>query len=363
MRAEQLAELKHYPQALALAGQATAAPDVAGRAHLLRARCFLGLGDGKRAEAAARESLAREPHSAYACVILGAAQLAQGRFRKALSSAQEAAGRDPLSVPAQYLIVLCRLRFGLGHRGRARAAAQRALRIDPHSPLALQAAGLASAHSGRRHRRAAEAYFRTGLAVDPHDQDLALALGDVLRKSGRHDEAADTYLAAAKLDPTDTRARFRLTRLGGPGIVGLGLAGKAAIAVNGGRLVVGAHRHSLALAAWGALALLTAAAGSTVVKMRRNRGLPAYVRAGLRSDYVNAALAWVRAAGVLLAAIALSVLVDPGSAHVLPAAWVLIAGGGIVLIWASVHFRYGPRLTWRDVGGWFRPRRLQRRRG
>ena len=356
-RAEQLADLGRWTEAIDCLSPALAAPETTGDAHFLLARCLLATQRPIEAERAAKESLRHDPQEAHAYVMIGYAQLATNHFRKALRTAQRAAALDPLSVSAQLILVQCWLRHGLGHRGRARAAGAQALRINAQAPTAFYAAALAESRSGRRHRQAAEGYARAGLALDPHDTDLLLLLGDILRKSHRHAEAGHTYVAAGKLDPTDNRARQRLTKFGPIGLAGLGLAGKLSIFFNGGRLLRATHAHALALAVYGTLVLLFVAALTTGTKLYRNRALPESIRLQLRSDYVNSALVWLRLAGVLLLAIAGSVLIDPRGSH-LPRPWAgAFATIAVLAVWTSLRLRTGPPLTLYDVREWFRPRR------
>lgn len=359
-RAEHLADLGRWAEAISCLSPALATPETTGSGHFLLGRCLLATGQPAQAERAARVGLQHDPQRAYGYVLIAYAQLAAKHFRKALHTAERAAELDPFSVQPQLLLVMCWLRFGIGHKGRARAAGQQALRLDSQSPTAYFAAGLAEAMSGRRHREAAEAYVRAGLALDPHDTDLLLLLGDVLRRSRRHAEAGQTYVAAGKLDPSDNRARQRLTRFGPIGVAGLGLAGKFSLIFNGGRLLGATHAHSLAVAAWGTLTLTFLAALTTGRKLFRNRFLPQSVRASLRSDYVNSVLVWVRTAGVLLLAIAVSVLADPTGAHLPRPASGAFAASAVIAIWLSLRMRTGPRLTLHDVRAWFHPRRYAR---
>lgn len=356
-RAHQLSELGRWAEALSLAQQAAADPSTAADALAVAARCLLALGRPRDAERAVTSALHQVPDSSYLHFLRGLILLNQKRRRPALRSAREAARLDPMSVQAQYLLVLCFLAFGAGYRGRARAAGRRALELGPTMPLAYEAAGRAEAASGRRHRAEAERLYRSGLALDPTDQDLALALGDVLRRSGRHREANDAYLAAAAIDPADSRTRNRLARLAGPGVLGLGAAGKGALVWNGGRLFGALHDHLATVLVVSCGLLVVGAGASTGVKLYRNRTLPAHVRRGLRGDYVNAVLSWLRVAAALLLVAAVTVAVDPkGSALPRAAALGFGAAGGL-LLWASLHYRYGPPLRWADVRAALHPRR------
>jgi tetratricopeptide (TPR) repeat protein len=347
-RAGQLIELGRFAEALAVVGSAVAEPATAADAHLLRARCLLALRRSAEAIREAELGVSLDPARGSGHAILGFARLDQKQTRRALKCAREAARLDPLSVQAQYLIALCYLTFGVGYRGKARAAGQHALRLDPQLPLAYETAARAEAASGRRHRAAAVRYYRAGLALDPTDPDLALGLGDVLRRSRKHQQAGEVYVAAGVLDPTDPRARHRLARLAAPGAVGLGAAGKLALAMNTVRVPGLVQGHVLAVGAAAVAATAVGATMTTALKLRRNRTLPAGVRAALRSDYINSALVWVRIAALLELILALDVALSTRSGLPRPAA-LGFAALSFLLLWLSLHFRRGPRLSWSDA--------------
>jgi hypothetical protein len=78
------------------------------------------------------------------------------------------------------------------------------------------------------------------------------------------------------------------------------------------------------------------------------------VRAGLRGEYVNSALVWVRLGGVLLTVITLEAAIDPHRAGTPRWAAIPLASVAALFRWSSLHYRVGPQLGRADVRRWLR---------
>jgi tetratricopeptide (TPR) repeat protein len=339
-RARSLVAISRWNDAIGILGPALAESATAGEAHCLHAQCLLALGKPRDAAAAAKQALAVEPAREWAHRLLAIAELRTGRRRAALAAAHEAARLEPSSAHTLHTLAVCQL--ALRQRAAAQASAQAALEANPQSAMAELTAGIVA--EARRDLDGAEHHYREGLRFEPQHADLALRLGKLLHRRGRRDEAADAYLAAARSNPTDARARYGLSRLGLP-FVGGGVALVIKLVILNGALgVIGSSPKPLRVAL--VIGVLLAVAGSIdfAFRVRGTRGLPAHIRAGLRSDHRNSALRVLRLAalgaipiGVWCALISTSA----GGGALLAAAMFAFAIAGLA---ASRHFWVGPRL-------------------
>jgi tetratricopeptide (TPR) repeat protein len=339
-RARSLVAISRWHDAIGILGPALAESATAGEAHCLHAQCLLALGKPREAASAAKQALAVEPAREWAHRLLAIADLRTGRRRAALAAAQEAARLEPSSAHSLHTLVVCQL--ALRQRAAAEASAQAALEANPQSAMAELTAGLVA--EARRDWAGAEHHYREGLRVEPQHADLALRLGKLLHRRGRRDEAADAYLAAARSNPTDARARHGLSRLGLP-MVGGGVALVIKLVILNGALgVIGSSPKPLRVALVLGLLLALAGAVDWTLRVRGTRGLPDHIRTGLRSDHRNSALRCVRLAA--LAAIPLGVWCavissSAGGGPVRAAAFFAFAIAGLA---TSRYFWVGPRL-------------------
>ncbi len=296
-KAHSLVALNRWEDALGLLGPALADSSTVATAQCLRAQCLLGLDQPRAARQAAELALAAAPDDEWAHRLRALALLGTGRGRQALGAAREAVRLAPDSVPALNLLASVQLRRGAGDEAKKTAAA--ALAADPHDALAHLTVGTVAVAD--HDWDAAEVACREGLRLDPENSDLAIALATVIKGSGRRDEAAQVYLAAARSDPTDARARHGLARLGVP-LLAVGWFGKFVI-FQAARIIIGNGGRPTFVAALLAAGLAAGALITTLLRVSGTRGLPEPVRIGLRGEHVNAALGWLKAAAIAAIAV------------------------------------------------------------
>jgi hypothetical protein len=168
-----------------------------------------------------------------------------------------------------------------------------------------------------------------------------LGLAQLLHRRGRHDEAGEAYLAAARIEPTDSRARHGLARLGLP-LIALGFGVKI-VGIQVLRGIAVASGSPLRAAGWFAVLLGAGCAITAALRRRATRRLPASVRAGLSADYRNAALGWVGAWGVACVALSLWAIAIPSSDGGGGGKSLLLVLIGAAAIAAALRFHVGPR--------------------
>lgn len=339
-RARSLVAISRWTDAIGILGPALAESGTAGEAHCLHAQCLLALGKPRDAAAAAKQALAVEPAREWAHRLLAIADLRTGRRRAALTAAQEAARLEPSSAHTLHTLAVCQL--ALRQRTAAQMSAHAALEANPQSAMAELTAGLVA--EARRDLDGAEQHYREGLRLEPQHADLALRLGKLLHRRGRREEAADAYLAAARSNPTDARARHGLSRLGLP-VLGGGVALVIKLIILNGALgIIGGSPKPPRVALVLGILLAVAGAIDRTFRVRGTRALPAHIRTGLRSDHRNAALRFLRLTA--LAAIPLGVWcalisTSAGGGELRAGAFFAFAIAGLA---ASRHFWVGPRL-------------------
>jgi tetratricopeptide (TPR) repeat protein len=344
-RARSLVAISRWRDAIGILGPAFAESATAAEAHCLQAQCLLALGNPREAASAAKLALAVEPTREWAHRLLAIADLRTGRRRAALEAAQEAARLEPSSAHALHTLVVCQL--ALNQRAAAETSAQAALEANPQSAMAELTAGLVA--EARRDWEGAERHFREGLRLEPQHSDLALRLGKLLHRRGRRGEAADAYLAAARSNPTDTRARHGLSRLGLP-VVGGGVALVIKLVVLNGALgVIGSSPKPLRVALVLGVLLAVAGAIDWTFRVRGTRGLPDQIKAGLRSDHRNSALRCVRLAAFAAIPLGFWCAVIPTSAGGGPARAAAFFAFALAGLAAARYLWIGPRLHRDDV--------------
>ncbi|MBO0822746.1 MAG: tetratricopeptide repeat protein [Actinobacteria bacterium] len=298
-RARSLVAIQRWREAIDVLAPALGNEATAADAHCLRAQCLLALQQPGPAAAAARQALTTRPDSEWAHRLLGVAYLRTHRHRAAHTEAAEAVRLAPGSVHALHLLAVCQL---AGRRWTsAEQTARMAVAAAPQDPLAH----LTVAQVAVRQRQWAEAEraYREGLRLAPDDPDLALGLGHLLHRLGRRDEAAQAYLAAGRSNPTDSRSRHALARLGLPAVgAGTVLAVKVGLVIGAQHLI---HlRPGVAAVVVGGF-LLVAGGVTAALRIRGTRTLPEAVRQGLQADHRNAALRWLQIAAVVAVLLAI----------------------------------------------------------
>ncbi|HSP38720.1 MAG TPA: tetratricopeptide repeat protein [Frankiaceae bacterium] len=332
-RAEQLVELKRYDQAVITLRPALLDPDTSDHAFCLLAQCHLALGDPAAAEQAARQAVASGAIGEWPHRLIAISLLRRRKQWPALEAAREAVRQAPEDEAALQILTLVTLSGR--QRAEAMSLAQRNVQLNPQSSLAHYTLGHVQAVLN--HPVDGEIAYRNALRLDPNNADAALGLAKLLRHLRRDDEASQLYLNAAAQDPTNHRVRSELARLGLPVAGGLGIAGKLGGFFLLRALLAGVQSVVVVAAVWFSV-LGTLAVVTTVMRVRGGRSLPAHVRAGLRSDYRNAALAWVCAAG--LGSLVLGVAGLFGATD--HDGFVLL-GVGALLVAVWWRFRIGPR--------------------
>lgn len=362
-RARGLAAIGRWRDAIGALGPAMAAEATAAEAHCLRSRCLIELGEPRQAADAARQALATRPDSDWAHRLLAIALLRTGRRRAAAAEAAEAVRLAPQSVDSLHLLAACQM--ALSRRAAAERTARAAVAADPAAPVAHLT--LARTASGRRDYATAEKAYREGLALAPDNLDLALGLAQLMHRLGRRDEAAAAYLAAARADPADSRARRGLARLGlpvaGAGAVVIVVAAIASVSSASRAAPAASHAPRPALVALVlGLGLLAACTISAVLRIRGTRDLPEQVRKGLRSDHRNAALGWLGIAAFFALLLAILAISTPASAGGGPALAFGFAGFAAAAAFAARRLRTGPKARLADSARSLRDRLSSRRR-
>lgn len=106
-------------------------------------------------------------------------------------------------------------------------AAAEAVRLEPSSSLTHLQYAMAASHVPRLTQNAYAA-ARRATELAPHHADAHFALGWASAAAGRHEEVADHYREALRLDPQHASARNNLTNLSGGLRLGRRAAGYAA---------------------------------------------------------------------------------------------------------------------------------------
>jgi tetratricopeptide (TPR) repeat protein len=344
-RAEGLIAIERWQEALAALGPAQASEDTAADAHCLASQCHLGLRQWKEAKAEAERALALVPFHPWPHRLLAIAYLQGGSVREAVKHAVESTRLDPDSAASLHVLVLAHLADK--RTVAAEEAATASVAANPYRPMAHLS--VAMVKEAQKDLPGAEAAYREGLKLEPGDPELTLGLARTLHRMGRkrRDEASEAYLAAARADPTDARARRGLSRLGVP-ILGFGLFKVFVFFGAQGSLRLD---NPIEIAGLLAGLILLLGGGSTLLRIRANRNLPESVRRGLLHDHLNYALGWLGLAAILAIGLgiwAAFVTLDEGGGP-------LIAAGLIALGVAGLAFaRRSPAVSLRTPLRWGR---------
>jgi Flp pilus assembly protein TadD len=292
-KARHLIELRRYGEALDALGPAAADASTRPEASCLRAQALVGKGAGGAAVKAAREAVALDPHHEWPHRLVAIAYMQTDRHKRALSAAKRAVRLEPHQVETLHVLALCQV--NRGKKKDARAIVATMLQKWPDSALAHETAGIVAA--ARKDWAVAERHFREALRISPQDAEVARALAEVLRRSGRRQEAGNTLLAAARADPTNQEVRRSLGRLGLPAAVGGFTIFKVMLSVQVVRALPYLQPVVVAIALW----TFVAAVGGYLTQRRYlgTRDLPAHVHEGLSSEHRNYGLTWLAWGGVL----------------------------------------------------------------
>lgn len=209
-RAAVLVDLRRFEEARALLVPVVADPDAGVAAWCLLALCHRGLKDYKAARVAAQRAIAADPEAEWGYRMLAIVLLDLNEPAPARKAAERAVALAPHLAETTHVLVVAVL-AGRWPTGMVEIAA-RGLAAAPHQALSWETAAMVSVHQGNWEE--AERLARGGLAIDPQDADLMMLLGTALHGQGDRAAAADSYAAAARIDPTDQRGRQALGRIG-----------------------------------------------------------------------------------------------------------------------------------------------------
>jgi tetratricopeptide (TPR) repeat protein len=158
---------------------------------LVSKKCSHMLYRGEYAEAAqlAQRYLKQHPTDVPVRVLLGRAELAQGRFLPAFEELHKALAIDPGNIDALYYL-------SFTARALSDQEYQRLFAMKPDSARVHQL--LAEAALSNQNPTQAETEFKKALDADPHSWEAATELAELKRSQSKFDEAIDYYTQAAK---------------------------------------------------------------------------------------------------------------------------------------------------------------------
>ncbi len=167
---------------------------VAGFAETLESReCMHMLYRGEYKEAAqlAHKYLKQHPTDVPVRVLLGRAELAQGRFLPAFEELHKALAVDPHNIDALYYL-------SFTARALSDQEYQRLFAMKPNSVRVHQL--LAEVALSNQNPTEAETEFKKALHVNPRSGEVATELAELKRSQSKFDEAIGYYTLAAKSD-------------------------------------------------------------------------------------------------------------------------------------------------------------------
>jgi predicted aspartyl protease/Flp pilus assembly protein TadD len=194
----------------ALALVAAFAPGVAASDSKARERAARALREGEyeAAEKIYRELVAKEPKDSAARLGLSRALLKQRKHLEAYDHAARVVAREPMSARAHALLGAALL--GSGDFRFSVEEFRTALSFDDREAIAI--AGLAMVDFYENRNSQSLAGLRRAAYLDPDEPDYIFNLGQVAARSERYKEAADAYETFLRIAPktdADRRARIR----------------------------------------------------------------------------------------------------------------------------------------------------------
>ena len=145
--------------------------------------------DYPQSEQLATAHLRKHPSDAPVRVVLGRAELAQGKFAAAFKNFRKALASDPRNLDALYYL-------SLTARALSQKEYQRLFALDPDSSRVHQL--LAEAALEARNTTQAEAEFQKALKANPRSAEVATELAELKRSQSNFDEAITYYTQAAQ---------------------------------------------------------------------------------------------------------------------------------------------------------------------
>jgi tetratricopeptide (TPR) repeat protein len=176
--------------------------------YLRRAELLAELGHYDEAVAELDQPIARDPGNTEALVLLAAVELAAGRAQAGLAAARRAVAADPDALPplVEQGLALCELR----RFKEAAAVADQILAAGPDDPYA-QLHGAAILGEARNGQRALDAAWHA-VALEPDNARAHLVLAGIAGRLELTDLAERARGEAVRLDPKLATATGRLRR-------------------------------------------------------------------------------------------------------------------------------------------------------
>ena len=268
-RAEQLVELRRWPEAESLLRDLlTVTPDDA-HLHGLLAQALLGRGDLSGALAAGNRVVALEPGDEWGHRICALVLDRMGRHDEAAAAAGQAVRLAPLEwrTHQAYAVTAIDAR---GQLPEARRAAVRAVELAPNEPEAHFTVGLV-AHAQSDHELARTAYQRTLALAPNHPQ----ALNNLTVLDGHRDlaRAARGYGSSLGESPGLTIAQDNVAGLAAVFVRRIYYAGLVAFLVG-----FAVARGSGGVTSWTVAIAVLLVAGTAAYTVRLGRAVPLGVR-------------------------------------------------------------------------------------
>jgi tetratricopeptide (TPR) repeat protein len=160
----------------------------------IMAKCARALyrGDYAQAEQLAERHLQKYPTDVPARVMLGRAELAQGKLRPAFEELRKALALDPHNIDALYYL-------SFAARALSQQEYQRLFAMAPDSGRIHQL--LAEAALEAEDRTEAEAEFQKALKANSRSSEVATELAELKRSQSKFDEAITYYTQAEQIGP------------------------------------------------------------------------------------------------------------------------------------------------------------------
>ena len=144
--------------------------------------------DYDRAEQLALKHLEKNPSDTGVRIILGRAELAQGKIGSAFEDLRKALASDPRNIDALYYL-------SFAARALSQQEYQRLFAMDPDSSRVHQLLGEAALEA--QDPTQAEVEFQKALRANPRSVEVQIELADLKRSQSKFDEAITYYSQAA----------------------------------------------------------------------------------------------------------------------------------------------------------------------
>ncbi|REF96642.1 tetratricopeptide repeat protein [Asanoa ferruginea] len=265
--------------------------------YLRRAELLAELGHYDEAVAELDQPIARDPGNSEALVLLAAVELAAGRAEAGLAAARRACAADPDALPplVEQGLALCDLR----RFKEAAAVADQILAAGPDDPYA-QLHGAAILGEARNGQRALDAAWHA-VALEPDNARAHLVLAGIAGRLELTDLAERARGEAVRLDPKLATVSGRLRRYA-PLAVGDHRVTTMAVYASAYTVAVAvltATLHPTTPSASRGLALVFGAGGLGLLGLLAMR-LPKPLRGQLHADRASAVAGYAALAGPLL---------------------------------------------------------------